>query len=88
MSKRSSGQGCRLRCVGRIALVLSAGGHQISIFWVLLRLATLATNELLVLALALAPSELTRLAPSAKHGCWLSYWFVAQAICKLLGGVV
>lgn len=67
-------------------MLSSAGGHQISTFWVLLRLATLATNELLVLALA--PSELTRLAPSAKHGRWLSCWFVAQAICKLLSGVV
>jgi len=86
MSKRSSGQECRLRCVGRIASVLIAGGQQISIFWVLLCLAMLATNELLVLVLA--PSELTRLAPSAKHGHWLSCWFVAQAISKLLGGVV
>ena len=69
-----------------IASVLSAGGQRTSALWVLLCLTMLATSELLVLALA--PSELTRLAPSAKHGRWLSYWFVGQAIRNLLGGIV
>lgn len=69
-----------------IASVQSAGGQRTSVLWVLLCLAMLATSELLVLALAL--SELTRLAPAARHGRWLSYWFVAQAIGNLLGSVV
>ena len=67
-----------------IASVLSAGGQRTSVLWVLLCLAMLATSELLVLALA--PSELTRLAPTTRRGRWLSYWFVAQAIGNLLGG--
>ena len=69
-----------------IASVQSTGGQRTSVLWLLLCLAMLATSELLVLALA--PSELTQLAPAAKHGRWLSYWFVAQAIGNLLGGIV
>lgn len=68
------------------ASLLALGGQRTSAWWVLLCLTILALSEMLVIALA--PSEISRLAPREKQGRWLSYWFVAQAVGNMVGGLV
>lgn len=80
--------GLALACLSFVplwALSLVGAGHaRVSPLWVLACLATLATAELLVPALA--PAEIIRLAPPLRTGRWLSYWFLALAAGNMLGG--
>lgn len=69
-----------------LASLLSPRGQRTSPLWVLGCLALLAMGELLVSALA--PSEISRIAPVERRGRWIGYWFVALAAGTVLGGWV
>ena len=68
------------------ASLLTPNSQKVSAAWVLGCLAILAVSELLVVALA--PAEITRIAPRRRQGRWLSYWFVAQAVGNMVGGLL
>lgn len=68
------------------ASLLAQNGQRTSPLWNLACLAFLATGELLVPALA--PSEISRIAPANQRGRWLSYWFVALAAGNVIGGSI
>lgn len=82
--------GILLSCVAfvplGIASILSRQGLLVSPLWTLACMAMLAIAELL--APALAPAELTRIAPLDRRGRWLSYWFLALAAGNAVGGWV
>ena len=76
-----------LACLPMAGAVYAArGGRLVSSLWVLSCMAMLAVGEILVGALA--PSEISRIAPPHRTGRWLSYWFLATAIGNALGGWV
>ena len=68
------------------AVYAARGGHLVSPLWVLSSIAMLALGELLVGALA--PAEISRIAPPGHTGRWMSYWFVATAVGNIIGGWV
>lgn len=82
--------GILLSCVAfvplGIASIRSHNGLLVSPFWTLACMAMLAIAELL--APALAPAEITRIAPLDRRGRWLSYWFLALAAGHAAGGLV
>lgn len=68
------------------AVHTARGGHLVSPLWVLSSVAMLALGELLVGALA--PAEISRIAPPLHRGRWMSLWFVATALGNIIGGWV
>lgn len=69
-----------------LASLLFPPDQRTSPLWVLCCLALLAMGEILVSALA--PSEISRIAPAHRRGRWIGYWFVALAAGNVIGGQV